>query len=288
MLKHWKYSLRTGYFNACDTSIVPWNISNWGIPQNKNGFEYSHSGKGYIGIATFGSFQSPNYKCYAIGSMNQVLESGKKYRIKMYVSLADSFITACHNLAIYFTDTLPTYTTSSYIINFNLTNNLPIQFNQNLSNKVGWTLLDTVFTASGYEKWLTIGNFKKDDESDTTFVGGNLPQTASWQWDYSAYYIDDVSVELVDETGLSSTNPNQSLAFKVMPNPCNGSFVLEGRYNNVLTVIIQNTAGAMLYNKNIQPQNKRVKIDDAALAQGIYFVKVTTEYGLQCLKLVVQ
>jgi hypothetical protein len=219
--------------------------------------------------------------------MNQVLEFGKKYRIKMYVSLADSFITACHNLAIYFSDTLPSYTVSGYLVNFNFTNNLPIQFHQNLSNKVGWTLLDTVFTASGYEKWLTIGNFKKDNESDTTYVGGNFLQTYFTYWDHSNYYIDDVSVELVDETGL---NPSamQSLAFKVMPNPCNGNFVIEGNNNNVLNVSIQNTAGAMLYNKNMQPQNKRVKIDDAALAKGVYFVKVTTEYGLQCLKLVVQ
>jgi hypothetical protein len=116
-------------------------------------------------------------------------------------------------------------------------------------------------------------------DDDSNWVGATNDTTGALRM-----AIDSIGLEVI--TGINEINTAGSL--HIFPNPSNGSFVLEGSNNNLLKISIQNTAGAMLYNKNIQHQNKRVKIDDAALAKGIYFVKVTTEYGMQCLKLVVQ
>ena len=265
LLKHWNFSLKAGYFNSCETSTN--GVNRWGVPQNLAGYELSHSGKGYIFICTYGSFQQANYRNYAVGNLSKKLDAGKKYRIKMYVSLADSFITACNNMAIYFSDTLPIYNVSGYLLNFNFTNNLPIQFHQNLSNKVGWTLLDTIFTASGYEKWLTIGNFKKDDESDTTFIGGNSIQT-NFVWDYSAYYIDDVSVELVDETGLEEDG--NAFGITILPNPNNGCFTIKAdAFNKPTTFVITDALGQVI--DIVTLTGSSTKYDNRNLPNGIYF-----------------
>jgi hypothetical protein len=223
---------------------------------------------------------------YIQSKLKTTLVNSKKYVISYWVSLGDTFRIANNSIGLLFTT--DSFNFSSNGLNF-IINQVPQtqnNVNNSLTNKTDWTLVTDTFTANGTEHWITIGNFFNDSLSNSVILDSNC--TINGFKCASYYYIDDVSVELVDETGLSPTSAMQSLAFKVMPNPSNGSFALEGNNNNVLNVSIQNTAGAILYNKNMQPQNKQVKIDDAALAKGIYFVKVTTEYGLQCLKLVVQ
>ena len=285
LLKYCQYSISANYFNSCENTI-----NHFSTPQNFAGFANPLNGQGYAGIVTYLNDSIPLPNTYLVGVLLDTLKQNKKYKIKLFISLADSMKFICNNLSIYFSDTIPTYFfDSSNHLQLNLTHEPEINFNKDLSNKSDWIILDTTYIATGYEKYFMIGNFLADSISDTTNISGGLVSSNSIEYYHLAYYyIDDVSVELVDETGLSTTSSMQNLGFKVMPNPSNGSFVLEGNNNNVLNVSIQNTAGALLYNKNMQPQNKQVKIDDAALAKGVYFVKVTTEFGMQCLKLVVQ
>ncbi len=143
------------------------------------------------------------------------------------------------------------------------------------STSMVWDARQINFTASSTSHLIKF--LPMDD--DTNYAGS---QTDTMGALYMG--IDSIGLEVV--TGINE--PNVDARFKVFPNPNNGSFVFEGSNNNLLNVSIQNTAGTILYYKNMQPRNKHVKIDDAALVKGIYFVKVTTEYGMQCLKLVVQ
>ncbi len=280
-LNYWQYS-----GNISGVALNSCNTDNWGIPQNNSGFEYSHSGNGYIGLICFGGVsQTPDLRKFAVGQLMQTLVAGKKYKVTMHVSLVDSFIYACNNISIYFSDTLPTYNFYDlYKVNFNMTHPIDVNFHQDLSSKVGWTKLDTTFIASGNERWLTIGNFLPDSLSDTTYVGGNVPQTQH-AWDYSNYYIDDVSVELYDETG-SPTNLPQREAFRLFPNPATSVVYIDGK-QSFTGIIIFNAQGSLVEKISTKP-TVNYQLSIANYKKGIYFIKVTTEFGMQCLKLVVQ
>jgi hypothetical protein len=60
-----------------------------------------------------------------------------------------------------------------------------------LSDSLGWTKISGVFTATGGENILTIGNFRDDTSTNSMFVKNSPAFPASY------YYIDDVSVEEV-------------------------------------------------------------------------------------------
>jgi hypothetical protein len=99
--------------------------------------------------------------------------------------------------------------------------------------------------------------------------------------------IDSIELEAIID-GLASINLSQGEAFKLVPNPSNGSFTLQSISNSLLNVSIQNLSGQMVYVKTIQTQNSKVSIDDAALTKGMYIVKISNDHGTQCLKLVVE
>ena len=117
-LKYWKKSgnISGVAMNACNTN-------KWGVPQNSEGYENGHTGNGYICLPTFGVISTYiDFRQFAIGQLKQTLVAGKKYKVSMYVSLADSFIYACNNISIYFSDTIPTYSFYDlYKVQFNFT-----------------------------------------------------------------------------------------------------------------------------------------------------------------------
>jgi len=99
--------------------------------------------------------------------------------------------------------------------------------------------------------------------------------------------IDSIGLDLL--TGINSpTNLPQREVFRVFPNPSSGSFVIQCPENNAVTCSIQSISGQEVYNKTIQPQNMHAKIDYAALAKGIYILKVADKNGVQFLKLVIE
>jgi hypothetical protein len=130
--------------------------------------------------------------------------------------------------------------------------------------------------------------FFKNKNGNDFYIGPSFLISYGGANDIKIVDIDDVSVELVDESGLSPTYLPKGGAFKVVPNPSNGSFVIQCIENNLVTCSIQNLSGQEVYIKTKQAQNLQVKIDDATLAKGIYILKVADKNGVQCLKLVVE
>ncbi len=258
------------------------NLGCRGVPQNCNGFEYPHSGSAYGAIITYLPPSSTNgYHTWAIGQLSETLELNKRYRVILYVSLADSLLYACHNFGVYFSDTLPILVAPDGGQSLNLTHPVNVNFHQDLKNKVGWTKLDTTFIATGNEHWITIGNFLSDAQSDAEYVGGNSPMTHStWTdqwgtyylyqpWSYAVYYIDDVSVVLDDDTGLEGTGAGQ---VSVYPNPNTGSFVLRLAQPGPAWVELSTLAGQVVWAEQVQDNQELTPTP--ALSKGFYMVKV--------------
>lgn len=71
-----------------------------------------------------------------------------------------------------------------------------MKINQAFSDTTQWTQIQGCFTANGGEQYITIGNFNYNVNTDTLYVGTNNPDPnyTNPLYDYSYYYIDDVSL----------------------------------------------------------------------------------------------
>jgi hypothetical protein len=275
-IKNW-YGGR-GYFRNCMESSLS-------VPANIFGHQNPRTGNAYCGIFTRGHGVTP-LRNYIQTKLKQSLVNGKKYKVSYYVSLGDTLRSYTNIIGAYFSADSFFVSTSGWLVEHipQIQNNIL----NNLGSKSDWSLVCDTFVAVGNEKYITIGNFYTDNLCPLTHLDSICVQQPS-SWGCSAYYyIDDVSVELIDESGLSPTYLPKGGAFKVVPNPSNGSFVIQCIENNLVTCSIQNLSGQEVYIKTKQAQNLQVKIDDATLAKGIYILKVADKNGVQCLKLVVE
>ena len=176
------------FFNTCDLSNVQ------GVPDNFIGSQFAKTGVGYWGLITFtyqpctSDFNIPGRE-YLQVELTEQLQVGKEYCATFFVSLADSSYYAANDIGILFTSQAISSTTISPLNYAPQISNNPIL--NPLTNKYGWTEVSGKFISDGTEKYITIGNFKNDAQTDTLTVGG-----AYWAW-CTYYYIDDVSVMLL-------------------------------------------------------------------------------------------
>ena len=172
----------TDYFNTCANNL-PFGDT-WSVPgPNKWGFQEPRTGNGYVSLQTYWSVQS--YTQYCTAKLQKKLNN-KRYCVSFYVSLGDTCPSYCNTIGTYFSDTVPTV---NQMFNFQLN---PQIENDEINNPLGdmlyWTEVRGSFTANGTEKYITLGNFKDNLNSDTVNIipwGGTINV---------GYYVDDVSV----------------------------------------------------------------------------------------------
>lgn len=181
----------------------PCNNGSWGVPNNIGGSQYARTGNAYAAITTY------NYG----GNLSQYLEAGlavplikdKKYCVEFFVSLNDFQTVAANNMGMYFSDT-------SIFVNTNYNLNLIPQINNDpvnnpLTDTIGWTKISGIFISGGGEKYIIIGNFLDDANTDTIYYNSVMPG--------SGYYIDDVSVQCCD---CDTTQPMLNIPNVFTPN----------------------------------------------------------------------
>lgn len=168
------------YFNGC-ADIA----STFSVPSQTGGFyQLANSGVGYVGLYTMQSMGS-NIREYIQVELIDTLVLGKCYSVSFYANLYNLLKKGTNNLGAYISQTAVT-TAPPNVLNYNpqilLTNNLPIL------DTLNWIKISGIYYATGGEKYITIGNFKDDNNTLTQII-----DTASL-YDDSYYYIDDVSI----------------------------------------------------------------------------------------------
>ena len=200
-------SATSDYFNSCD-------ISNYvGVPNNQFGFQEARTGKAYPGIGVYTS-NSYNAREYIESKLILPLIANKTYCMQFFVSKADNVQFAVDGMGAYFSN-------DSVLSTFH--NVLP--FTPQINNPTGNIIADTVnwikisgsFTASGGEKFITIGNFKTDVNTNWQYISGPLPG-------FAYYLIDDVSVYACDAP-VYVADAGSSMSI------CKGDSVLIGTHN---------------------------------------------------------
>ena len=163
-------------FCTCSTNLGT-------APSNVFGTELPHSGQSYAGLSTF---EIQDWREYISVQLLDTLEFGIKYWASFYVSLADNSKYSMNKIGAFFSGNQFQQTTTSTII---ASPQILNDSTNSLSNKNGWTLIKSSFIASGGEKYINIGNFFSQSQTDTIFVGAAvIPDTIAY------FYIDDICV----------------------------------------------------------------------------------------------
>lgn len=198
------------WYNPTGTSPDYWNadamLPLYRVPYNGFGYQPAKTGQAYAGLATAFFDTSPtNAREYIETPLDSPLVAGKKYCVQFYVNLADS--------SEYATDGIGAYLSVDSVQDLNTTVNLPYvpqianPDGNILTDHINWILISGEYTAIGGERFITIGNFKNDADSQTQQVNSS----SFWAgWCY--YFIEDVYV------GVCNTIPTITICSVTAPN----------------------------------------------------------------------
>jgi outer membrane protein OmpA-like peptidoglycan-associated protein len=161
---------------------------------NPYGKEEPYDGDVYAGIRAF-SYGNKEPRTYLSAKLKTPMRKGLKYCVKFYVSLAEASKYASNNIAANF---------SKKQLNIQEDKNIMLESHiMKVGNPIfnamfGWDEVCGIYTAEGGEKFITIGNFTSNGDTKSERI--KKPKDFTGQQVVSAYYyIDNVSVTLIDE-----------------------------------------------------------------------------------------
>ncbi len=255
-------SISSDYFNSCAL------VNSISVPMNNLGYQQPHSGQAYSGIILGYGFQVLTlYREYIEVPLLTPLIANTCYHFEMFVSLG---------FCRYTTNEIGAYLSDSAIIG--VTNYDPLPFVPQINNPIGnsfdtlnWTLVSGVFTASGGEKYLTIGNFKND--SNTTYTYFNVFQPLH----YVYVYIDDVALCPCSSSCFSAIEEQTQKTINIFPNPFDSKFDCEVNFSGITELILYDSMLRKIFSHNFI---NFISITTEMLAKGIYIYEVRNKNGV--------
>ncbi len=181
------------YANACCIS------NKWGVPYNRGGanYQYAKTGDAYIGLF-FINGPGLNRREYYQIKLKDSLRMGHCYYAEFFVSTENDMKLGCNNISMLLTnkavyvDTMATpygvLQGNAQVFNYG---------NPIITDTLNWVKVSSVFVAQGGEQYITLGNFRKDNQTSymafqaTGYLG-------------AGYTIDDVSIIPLDSMPLKA------------------------------------------------------------------------------------
>lgn len=244
-------------------------IGGFGVPANDAGYQLARNGGGaYAGIDTYGD--SLNYREYIEVPLLSSLIANNIYCVNFYVSLANNATRAISNMGAYFSVDSLLDSTGLVTIDY-VTPQIENPVTNMLSDTLNWMLIFGSFTASGGERFMTIGNFYLP--ANTNFQAVVPSQNVGF---FSYYYIDDVSVEDCTAEGIKEATQTNEIT--IYPNPFTSQTTItfsEVQKNAVIKVV--NVLGECI--QQLTTSNQQLILDMSGQAKGIYFVEIMDEKG---------
>jgi len=241
----------TDLYNSCNATTVS-------VPSNLSGYQEARTGNGYVGVYTYGD----EVREYVQAQLTSPMSAGIPYKIEMYVSPSEVNNYSTDGMGIHIS-TGSISGNGNYLLLF--TPQVANPIGNIISDTASWTLVSGIYTASGGEDYITIGNFLDDANTDTLQTNPNGFLGRGYYW------IDDVSIEKA--VGLDEL-PSASL--NIHPNPATGQIAisLEGGTINALT--LRNSIGQTLFTEN-SLTGGQLALDLATYPSGIYFLECKAE-----------
>ena len=246
------------YFNTC--SLNP-NIT---PPQVSWGYQYPHSGNAFSNIIVF----RENFlrREYVQARLSDSLLIGQVYYISFYASLAGAsgYLIASNKVGALFTNYKFEYPDYAVPNNF-----AHVYTNHIITDTLNWYHFTGTFIADSNYKYITIGNFYDDLNTDTIDLGGLVSQ-------HSSYFIDDVCVSMDSILcfGLTSFDIVDETVFSVYPNPAESYIRINGRCKKVFNILVYNMIGDKIY-EELFCYDKLINC--AHWPNGLYYISINNK-----------
>jgi len=253
------------HFHTCVT------IDPLAVPCNWRGCQEPRTGDGYAGIWAFSKYH-PEAREYIQTQLIQPLYPGVRYEVRFYVSLAE-------HMGGYAVSTMGAALTaeSPDTLDGGLRLNADPQVlyqGPPLTDTINWILItDTIVSRGDNERFLTIGNFFADGDSDTLLFNPNAQLS-----ELAYYFIDDVSVVALDSvpSGVGIDEVERERAFNVYPNPNNGQFTLaydlKGLENG--EVRVYDMVGKQVFTQTLIGEAGTAEMNLVELNAGVYLISL--------------
>lgn len=162
----------------------------------------AHTGHGSSGVFTLVTF--PDYREYIQARLLAPLNEAQSYCVSFWVKRSN-FRYATNRMGVYFS------TDSIYETN---TDPLPFvpqvdNLTSNMLSSTGWIQISGSFVANGGERYIIVGSFASDAETDTLVANSGSTSNVAF------YQIDDITVSIC--TGID--DPGVGNNIKVFPTP---------------------------------------------------------------------
>ncbi len=254
-------SSSTDYFNSCNNSIN----GAFGVPANFVGYNYAKSGAGYAGIVTYSG--GSNWREYLEIELTDTLAFGIQYCVSFYVNRAEDFNYTADKIGAYLSIDSLTYFNPP----FGVLALIPQMENSNgnfLTDTVNWTLIQGNFISTGGEKFLTIGNFNDDQQTNVVTIQ-STGQIAAY------YYIDDVSVvQGLCTVGLEEAEVKSGI--KIYPNPSKDVCLITAKQFTNAVLSVYDITGRVIFTQEFSQQ---FKLNAAMFTPGVYIVEIKNKQG---------
>jgi hypothetical protein len=244
------------FFHVCSSPFFA------GVPMNALGYQQPHSGESYAGIHRWLP-SAINYREYMEGNFTSPLIAGQCYYFEMYISLSNFSEYTSSAIGVLFSDTLITGIVNSQMLAFtpqimNPSNMIP--------DTAGWMLVSGMYTATGGENHLIIGNFTTDAVMDTILVNPSAP------WAMSYVYVDDVS--LTPCTGIQGYGQLDNV--QVFPNPVHDIMNVKAAGYQQAQITVYDISLSEVITTNFINETT---LDLRHLEPGVYIYRVISEKG---------
>ncbi|MFK8038167.1 MAG: OmpA family protein [Crocinitomicaceae bacterium] len=188
----------------------------FGSPENVNGKEDPQDGSAYAGFTSF-SYGDKLPRSYVSTKLKLPMHKGQTYCVKFYVSLAEGSKYGSNNIAANFSKKQYNINEDKSIMGKSSVMHVE---NPIFSGQFGWEEVCGTYIAEGGEKFLTIGNFSSNGET----VSERMKKPTDFRGQQAIrayYYLDNVSVELVDDEGeckcMTDVKEEESFVYAVSP-----------------------------------------------------------------------
>ncbi len=254
-------------YATCSSTIGGVNIPNCLL-----GYHTAYTGTGFagqiLGDGVPGCLQTgDNYREYIEGTLSTPLTAGQNYLVVVYMSLADASMWGSNSYGIYFTNTQYVYDACPNPL-IGVTPQLEM-CGPAIMDTVNWVPVQWIYTATGGEKYMTLGNFK--DDANTNHVTHNCGSFNP----YIYYYIGYVSVTTVGPNdcgvtlildSVNSTCGTNNGSVSVTASACTSPFTYLWS-TNATTPLVQ----------NIGPGTYTVTVTDASNCKETASVSVNSK-----------
>jgi hypothetical protein len=271
------------YFHACGPNGV-------NTPYAGFGFQYAHSGLAMAGLATWANpGHCPNCREFIGSELNSPLQIGTKYFMSFYLNnsgfpyKAPYRRVAANKIGLrFFTVGSSSLSVGPSEVNLTPVNNVAHLYTDSIyKDTVNWVKLSGSFIADSAYKFLIIGNFFDDANTDTSSYPGPIMGGMG-----AYYFIDDVCVTTdsiynehwaEDIIGIGKLQHSKPKKFTFYPNPATDRLYFSNSGASAKsTIYISNHLGTMLKKQEIKSGDY---IDISDLESGAYFIRIaSSEY----------